>query len=364
MAGNDLDTLVLKYLSITPGTPMYNRERNQLYGQITEILIRDCAIHMQNEADATAYADAMRSVMKNYSPDTGDFLHYFRKTYFWRKRGYYSKQRFVKSHIRTKRTDIGVYDAPKDDAKPLRLLHPNCDYYVYTVIPEPDHPEYFKLRLSIPNDTQKTRTVYVKNESGVEYYRYDTERLTYVNENGKEAEKAIPYKKPSTGGVVLTREMIQRGLRRNLLAFLKFHEKKTIGGKNPIRQGKLTKYDCFRMFFTEDMITILQNSDNGFRPETTDSETMSMNLCDLQWIEYLLTQPCHCFHQIIVTPRHTYDHFLHNGKDEPIMFPPILSIRGKYIREIMGVDRTDYSMKAGLSEKRSEYNAMRNALKG
>ena len=103
------------------------------------------------------------------------------------------------------------------------------------------------------------------------------------------------------------------------------------------------------------MIAILHSAAESFCEETTDRETMSMDLCDRNWLTFLLTEPCSSFREISVTPVNTYDHFLHNGREKPVKLPPVLSIRGKYIREGMGVNRTDYSLKSEIWKHHKEY---------
>lgn len=356
----NLDYWVKKYLETPYESGDPGSLKNMYFMNIHDTLLQERHINLNSDLYTSIYTNAVMRSLKGYDPDKGDFLHYFNTVYsFCEKQAYIDKfddKSYIVSYIVPTVSEIRAYGEPNENSAVSRNLTKNRRYRVYDIVRAGENGEHiwFKLKLST-NSSSSKETAYIHDAPQIQYHRFSSESLYYEDDDGNEEIKPVPDNTASADDRILGREDLEALIGAGFSAFLEFHKKTTASASSTDTSGHLTVYDCYRMFYTEDLIDNLhQHGDNYYPPYPR--ETLVMRLADKRWMDYLMTEHCRGFRKIIETPRHNYDHYLHNGNNEEISLPPEIAIRGRYIREHLHIKRDESSLKVSITKHRKSYN--------
>lgn len=353
---NQLNDYVRKYQDASCEADNSLAKKKIYFDEIYNELIDETKISINDLMDTLyvdAFTDAILSCLENYKSEEGNFRNYFNKVFKCRRMDNLKKRAENHSFICIRGADIPAYREPNEASAVLKKLGYGRTYQIVS------HNMYESgiwYEISLKKDNTKIKA-YVKEQADIFYS--DCSSVSMDKTDDEDDTLSLKDIIPSTSQDVETEICYMCDVMRFIEISLKTVEGKNIDSQDSRKKNELTIYDCYKMFYTEDLIHVLHVQDCNI---SYSHEREAMMCTNAEWKDYLLVKECNSFDEIIKTPRHDYDYYFKNGNHDEIKLPPEIKIRGEFIRLNMNIDRPDNTLSVSISKNRKKYNMIINGM--
>lgn len=197
----------------------------------------------------------------------------------------------------------------------------------------------------------RKETVYIPQSENLFHSVYTSEQLPVTEgDDGEKTELELATPEMDTGGIMTT-EQLDSYVLPLAATVLQMYGKGRSGDK-----GSLTKYELYRLIYTDYLIKALKAlAEEGRYQRGYYHETKLLSVAVPDWRDHLLESTAGDFSSIIATAIRRIDDILHNGDQNEIPLPAPFAIRGPYLTEHYKIRRSMEGLKVAVSECHSAF---------